>query len=216
VTRRRDRSGRREDLGQATVELALVLPVLVVLAMALVQVGLVARTTVLVHHAAREGARVAAVGGTMREVEDAVIGSSGLLLPDTDVVRIVEGEVVTVTVRHLARTDAPLVGPLLPDVVLSATVSMRRERRGGRRRRRVVRHAGGRRKRGRRGRRVGGGRTARGRDEHDGENESDQGAEGMESVHGGEATARSAKRADQSGSTVSPFPMTTSPPSVTV
>jgi hypothetical protein len=137
VTRRRDRSGRREDLGQATVELALVFPVLVVLAMALVQVGLVARTTVLVHHAAREGARVAAVGGTMREVEDAVIGSSGLLLPDTDVVRIVEGEVVTVTVRHLARTDAPLVGPLLPDVVLSATVSMRRERRGGRRRRRV-------------------------------------------------------------------------------
>jgi hypothetical protein len=37
-----------------------------------------------------------------------------------------------VTVRHLARTDAPLVGPLLSDVVLSATVSMRRERRDGR------------------------------------------------------------------------------------
>jgi hypothetical protein len=64
-------------------------------------------------------------------VEDAVIGSSGLLLSDTDVERIVEGDLVTVTVRHLARTDAPLVGPLLPDVVLSATVSMRRERRGG-------------------------------------------------------------------------------------
>ena len=137
MTRHRRRVGRREDLGQATVELALVLPVLVVLAMALVQVGLVARTTVLVQHAAREGARVAAVGGSIREVEDAVIGSSGLLLPDTDVERIVEGDLVTVTVRHLARTDAPLVGPLLPDVVLSATVSMRRERRAGRRRRRV-------------------------------------------------------------------------------
>ena len=139
MTRHRRRVGRREDLGQATVELALVLPVLVVLAMALVQVGLVARTTVLVQHAAREGARVAAVGGSIREVEDAVIGSSGLLLTDTDtdVERIVEGDLVTVTVRYLARTDAPLVGPLLPDVVLSATVSMRRERRAGRRRRRV-------------------------------------------------------------------------------
>ena len=40
-------------------------------------------------------------------------------------------DVVTVTVRHLTRTDVPLVGMLLPDVVLSATVSMRRERRGG-------------------------------------------------------------------------------------
>tara|TARA_B110000438_G_scaffold97351_2_gene96425 strand:- start:17 stop:430 length:414 start_codon:yes stop_codon:yes gene_type:complete len=105
------------------------LPVLVILAMALVQVGLVARTTVLVHHAAREGARDAAVGGSMREVEDAVIGSSGLLLPDTEVERVVAGDRVTVTVRHLARTDTPLIGPILPDVVLSATVSMRRERR---------------------------------------------------------------------------------------
>jgi len=39
--------------------------------------------------------------------------------------------VVTVTVRHLTRTDVPLVSRLLPDVMLSATVSMRRERRGG-------------------------------------------------------------------------------------
>jgi len=40
-------------------------------------------------------------------------------------------DVVTVTVRHLTRTDVPLVGMLLPDVVLSDVVSMRRERRSG-------------------------------------------------------------------------------------
>ena len=40
-------------------------------------------------------------------------------------------DVVPVTVRHLARTDVPFIGMLLSDVVLSATVSMRRERRGG-------------------------------------------------------------------------------------
>ncbi|HIM65382.1 MAG TPA: hypothetical protein EYM46_02255 [Acidimicrobiia bacterium] len=42
--------------------MVLVLPVLVVLALA--QVGFVVRSAILVQHAAREGARAAAVGGT--------------------------------------------------------------------------------------------------------------------------------------------------------
>jgi len=114
----------RDDRGQATVELALVLPVLIVLAMVLVEVGSVARTAVLVQHAAREGARVAAVGGSGRRVEDAVIGSAGLNPLDTDVDRVVDGDTVTVTVRHVARTDTPLIGSVLPDVVLTASATM--------------------------------------------------------------------------------------------
>jgi len=31
---------------------------------------------------------------------------------------------VTVTVRHLAWTDTPLIGPVLPDVVLTASAVM--------------------------------------------------------------------------------------------
>ena len=69
--------------------------------------------------------------GRTRQVEDAIVGSIWLRLPGIDVERVVAGEVVTVTVRHLARTDVPFIGMLLSDVVLSATVSMRRERRGG-------------------------------------------------------------------------------------
>ncbi len=118
------RHGRRDDHGQATVELALVLPVLVVMAMLLVEVGTTARTAVLVHHSAREGVRAAAVGGSMRRVEDAVFGSSGLSPADTEVERVVVDRRVTVTVVHLARTDAPLVGPLVPDVRLVASASM--------------------------------------------------------------------------------------------
>ena len=68
----------RDERGQATVELVLVVPVLVVLALFLVQVGLVVRSLVLVHHAAREGVRVAAVGGDLERVRQAVVGSSGL------------------------------------------------------------------------------------------------------------------------------------------
>jgi len=112
------------DDGQATVELALVLPILVVLALLLVEVGTVARTAVLVHHSAREGVRVAAVGGSIRRVEEAVYGSSGLSPADTEVERVVADRWVTVTVIHLVRTEAPLIGPLLPDVVLDAEASM--------------------------------------------------------------------------------------------
>ena len=52
---------RRGDEGQAAVELALVLPLVVALLLAVVQVGLIVRDQVLVVHAAREAAREAAV-----------------------------------------------------------------------------------------------------------------------------------------------------------
>ena len=98
---------------------------LVVLALA--QVGFVVRSAILVQHAAREGVRAAAVGGTDGQVEDAVIGSSGLSPRDTDIRRTSDGDRVTVRITHLVRTEVPLVGPLLRDMTLTATVTMRRE-----------------------------------------------------------------------------------------
>ncbi|HJL82428.1 MAG TPA: hypothetical protein QGF43_00790 [Acidimicrobiales bacterium] len=70
---------------------------------------------------------MAATGGSTRQVEDAVIGSSGLSLRDSRITRSVDGDRVTVKVVHVARTEVPLVGPLLPEVTLSATVTMHRE-----------------------------------------------------------------------------------------
>ena len=52
---------RRGDGGQASVELALVLPLVVLLLLAVVQLGLLVRDQILVVHAAREAAREAAV-----------------------------------------------------------------------------------------------------------------------------------------------------------
>ena len=54
---RRTRGAR----GQSTVELALLLPVVVLLLLAVLQMGLLARDIVLVTHASREAARAAAV-----------------------------------------------------------------------------------------------------------------------------------------------------------
>ena len=55
---------RRREGGQATVEVALLLPLLATMLLAVVQVGLVVRDQVLVTHAAREAARAAAVDPT--------------------------------------------------------------------------------------------------------------------------------------------------------
>lgn len=120
----------RGDRGQAAVELALVLPLLVMLALALCQVALIVRDQVLVIHAAREGGRAAAVDPDAGAARRAAL-SSGTLRPahlDVEVSgRAGPGSRVHVTVRYRSPTELPLIGPLVGDVGLSGTASMRVE-----------------------------------------------------------------------------------------
>ncbi len=121
---------RRPEAGQATVELMLVLPVIVTLALLLAQVGLVARDSVMIHHAAREAARQAAVEPTNQAARAAAAGSSRLDPSRMDVALSggrSEGDHITATVTYSAPTNVPVVGPLLPDVTLQAAVTMRVE-----------------------------------------------------------------------------------------
>ena len=121
------RRSTHDDAGQATVELALVFPIIFTLLLALVQVGLVVRAQILVTHAAREGARVAAVG---EDPMAAAVASSGLDPRRMEVDRTsseAAGDVVTVTVTYAAPTDVPLIGSLLADVDLEAHATMRIE-----------------------------------------------------------------------------------------
>jgi Flp pilus assembly protein TadG len=121
------RRSRHEDVGQATVELALVFPLILTLLLALVQVGLVVRAQILVTHAAREGARVAAVG---EDPMAAAVASTGLDPRRMEVDRTGSespGDVVTVTVTYEAPTDVPLIGRLLDDVELTGEATMRIE-----------------------------------------------------------------------------------------
>ncbi len=120
-----------DQRGQAAVELALVLPLLAALALGLLQVALVVRDQVLVTHAAREGARHAAVTADRGEVVAAVEGASSGLDPRRIEVSIrgrgEPGSHVTVTVRYAAPTSVPVVGALVGDVDLRAEVTMRVE-----------------------------------------------------------------------------------------
>jgi hypothetical protein len=127
-----DGRGRgRPECGQAAVELALVLPLVVAMALAVVQVALVARDQILVTHAAREGAREAAVEADAALVRDAVLAGSRLDAARLTVEvgpRGAPGGRVEVAVRYRSPTDVPLVGPLVGDVTLGDRAIMRVER----------------------------------------------------------------------------------------
>lgn len=119
----RARSGR----GQSTVEFALVLPLVLFAAMAILQVAFVVRDQVAVVHAAREGARAASVEPDPRAASEAVHRT----IPGAQVdvaTRPRVGEPVRVDVHYRSATTLPLVGRLFPDPTLHASATMRVER----------------------------------------------------------------------------------------
>ena len=115
------------DNGQATVELALVLPLVLALLVLVFQVALVARDEILVVHVARDAAREATVTRDPGAVRAAAVRN----LPGATV-RVVRrgsvGEPVEVAVTYVSRTQLPLIGALLPDLTLHADSVMRVER----------------------------------------------------------------------------------------
>jgi hypothetical protein len=122
-------AGHRER-GQASVELVLALPVLVLLLLVVVQVGLVVRDQVLLVHAAREAAREAAVAADADAARRGALAAARL---DADRLTAVvdgrggAGSRVTARLSYRSPTDVPLVGALVGDVHLSATATMRVE-----------------------------------------------------------------------------------------
>lgn len=131
---RRQRRQRRRgghDEAQAATELALVVPFFVLLMLAVVQVGLLVRDQVMVIHAAREGARAAAVvDGTSERARLAAMAGAGLDVARlrVDVERAAGGDRVRVVVRYRSPTDVPLVGPMLKEVTVTAAATMATEK----------------------------------------------------------------------------------------
>ena len=112
----------RRDRGQAAVETALVLPLIMAVVLALVQVGLLVRDHILVVHAAREAIRAAAVA--------AAIAATGLdparLEVDSDGSRTTGG-LLRVTVRYRPKPAVPIVGRLFPAVTIEEALTVRVE-----------------------------------------------------------------------------------------
>lgn len=120
----------RSQNGQATVELALCLPLIALLLAAFVEVASTALDQVRVWHAAREGARVAAVEGGTDKVRMAAY-RAGL---DDLVVRVdplehnrVIGEPVTVDIEYRHEGRVPLLARFIGPTSLRAAVTTRIE-----------------------------------------------------------------------------------------
>lgn len=128
----RSHPGRGEDRGSSAVEFALLLPILLLVLLALVQVGVLARDSLLLTQASRAGAREAAVQLSTDAVEQAVRDAAPGLAVDRLSVHVAwsgtRGAPVTVSVEYLAPVASLLAGWLLPgSVSLSASATMRQE-----------------------------------------------------------------------------------------
>ena len=122
---------RGSDRGSAAVEFALVLPILLIVALAVVQAGLYVRDDLVLVGAARAGARQAAVSDDDTSVRDAVTSNAPSLDPDhveVEISRTHRGGPATVNVTYSVPPAVPYVGWLFPQTVtLHASATMRQE-----------------------------------------------------------------------------------------
>ena len=118
--------------GSATLEFALVLPLVLIMALALLQVGLLVKDELVVEEAARAGAREASVTADDGVVRTAATRAAGTLDPRLLTIDVGRdggvGDPVTVRVRYAAPISVPVVAWLFPSrVALSGDATMRQE-----------------------------------------------------------------------------------------
>ena len=123
-----DNSDNRED-GQATVELILMLPVVIMFLLLVIQVGLVVRAQILVADAARNGARAAITTKDTTAPERAAKRTPGLdpAAMEVEVNEQLVTDLIRVEVRYKVKTDVPLIGSLVGDRVVKASTAMAKE-----------------------------------------------------------------------------------------
>jgi hypothetical protein len=122
--------------GQATVEAALTLPIVLIALLLIVQVGVVVRDALALTQAAREGARAAAVSADDADAHTAIERSAGPLAADRIDVTLSppegsrrRGDVVTVELAYIERLSIPIVSRIVSlDLPLRASATTQLER----------------------------------------------------------------------------------------
>jgi Flp pilus assembly protein TadG len=120
---------RGSDRGQATVELALCLPFILLLFGSAVEITAVSVDNIRVWHATREAARVAAVepdpSVATRVATDVIAPIDISISPPSDA--RVGGEPVVVEASYRPDADVPVIGQVFERLRLTARVAMRIE-----------------------------------------------------------------------------------------
>ena len=117
---------RRRDAGQAAVEFAIALPVVVVLVLGIVQLVVIVRDQLVVEVAARDAARVASVSAGPDASARGAAEAATTLSP-LSIETHADGQHVTVSVAYTDSTNVPLIGAFIGDVTMTSRVTMARE-----------------------------------------------------------------------------------------
>ncbi|MCX7923419.1 MAG: pilus assembly protein [Clostridia bacterium] len=121
--------------GQAVVETALILPIIVLILMGIIDFGLLFNNYIVITNASREGARSAAIGKTDSNIVSSVINATTTLEQSQIRVTIYpaesvrkKGDEVTVTVQYDNSLLTPVISAIVPNPVrLTSRTVMRVE-----------------------------------------------------------------------------------------
>jgi hypothetical protein len=120
----------RDQRGQATVELALSLPLLALIIGVLVEFGMLVADQARLWHAAREAARIAAVDADedhqLHAANEGGLGPLEMVTEPVPSLRM-QGEPVEVSLRYSPDGSVPLIGALFERITLSSSATMRIE-----------------------------------------------------------------------------------------
>jgi hypothetical protein len=125
----------RDNRGQALLEFALVLPVLLLLVFGIIEFGLIFFDNLVITQAAREGARVGVVGGSDAEIIETIEYSAASLDQSRLQIEIEPGQTVRsqgdplkVEVHYSVPIMTPIMGQFLSNPYpLQVSVTMRME-----------------------------------------------------------------------------------------
>jgi hypothetical protein len=125
-----DTTKRGAERGQATLELALCLPLVAAVLATLVEIGMLASDQLRLWHAAREAARTAAVDPEPAAARTAA-EHSGLTPLEMSISPPLayrrQGDPVTVSLVYGPRSGVPLIGAVIDRLTLRAAATMRIE-----------------------------------------------------------------------------------------
>lgn len=121
--------------GQAMVEIAIIIPILIIILMTIFEFGRIFNTYLIMTHASREGARSAALGSNDTEISQTVNNSVSYLDASNLTISITptknsrtRGNNVTVNLKYNLDIIVPVIDKILPDPFnIESQTSMRVE-----------------------------------------------------------------------------------------
>lgn len=126
---------RQGDQGQALVEMALVLPLFLLLLFGVIEMGRVGYAYISISNAVREGGRTATIGGTDLEIKNSIENAAPFLDSTSLTISISpledyrqSGQEVTVNAAYPVHLAIPIINNFIANpVVVSSSIVMRQE-----------------------------------------------------------------------------------------